>query len=624
MERYERRFAVQEVDMVALRMLGEDDWAQLGLPNGARRKIGDAAREAALLDVDARGGSGTREAERAVGGGGAAGDSVVLTQQFPSSGLGLAMTTGRRPLLRRVARRIIDTEGEEEEEGEGEGEGTVDDADEGGHQSGVADCAGAGGTCAHAAAAPGQADLSRGYTQLESLLDEFDGGAARAHTRDDGAIDAELASLEQGPASVAPEAPAKSPVVYSLDVDSETPTAVRSAPESPGPGGLRTPARTASAREPAPVEVIEISPDAPSRGPRTPPPPPPPPLSPPISPVFEQPRDADCVASDGGASDDGNVLDLTHLGPQSPGAAFCSPAPSPGAIVDPGAAVPSLAHRRDPGDAEAAKVGTSPAGGAGDAGGALGEDECLEYARRSGQSPPRAASVPAGTGITCPHARVADVEAWYDERRTVEILRHRALLASIEAERERAICAAVGACCALQASPPHVSAPPSSGVLGKRHGAEGGDEDEEDGGDDLLDLTQNECESEGDDGGGGSAKENESGGDGAERSRPDKGKSKGAAPKRKRNDAVPSRPPIAEDKDMLDAIRRDAELYDRLLVLEPVSLDAVRNVVRQAGYRVSVANLTTFLDRQGVSYTAPPKPTGDDARQYLKQLNSQR
>lgn len=91
--RYAERFAQEEIDLVALRLLDDDDFAQLKIPDAARRRIAEAMHSVPILAQIQAEARREREGDREMG----EEDEVVPTQQFPESRLGQTMRR-REPL----------------------------------------------------------------------------------------------------------------------------------------------------------------------------------------------------------------------------------------------------------------------------------------------------------------------------------------------------------------------------------------------------------------------------------------------------------------------------------------------------------------------------------------------
>ncbi|PXF49088.1 hypothetical protein BWQ96_01226 [Gracilariopsis chorda] len=68
------------------------------------------------------------------------------------------------------------------------------------------------------------------------------------------------------------------------------------------------------------------------------------------------------------------------------------------------------------------------------------------------------------------------------------------------------------------------------------------------------------------------------------------------------------------------AIRKDRDLYDRILKVESVPYSGILNSVRQSGLNVSKKALTTFLHTEGIMYKGEAVSKG--SRDYLNKLNS--
>lgn len=79
----------------------------------------------------------------------------------------------------------------------------------------------------------------------------------------------------------------------------------------------------------------------------------------------------------------------------------------------------------------------------------------------------------------------------------------------------------------------------------------------------------------------------------------------------------------ALDETLIRAIREHPEIYDQIVVMDPVRYEDISRIVQDSGLRVGVSKLTDFLDRQGVSYKAPEKDVNKSSKEYLRQLNSQ-
>lgn len=95
--RYADRFAQEEVDLVALRLLDDDDFAQLRIPDAARRRIAEAMHSVPILAQIQAEARSEREEDGEMEDAGE--DEVLLpTQKFPESKLGQTMRR-RQPLL---------------------------------------------------------------------------------------------------------------------------------------------------------------------------------------------------------------------------------------------------------------------------------------------------------------------------------------------------------------------------------------------------------------------------------------------------------------------------------------------------------------------------------------------
>lgn len=105
LERYAERFASEEVDLAALRLLDEDDFAQLRIPDAARRRIAEALQSVQVL-VQIEGGVGTRSQSGREDEGECEEMDVVQTQRFAPSRL--RKERGRRSVL------AEESEGDEE------------------------------------------------------------------------------------------------------------------------------------------------------------------------------------------------------------------------------------------------------------------------------------------------------------------------------------------------------------------------------------------------------------------------------------------------------------------------------------------------------------------------------
>jgi Slx4 endonuclease len=678
LERYERRFADAEVDIGVLQLLEDNDWAELRLPDGARRRITDAAREAKLLeivggDVNARKSNGSlAERERAtiedcideegddddnVDGDDDEVNRVPATQQFASSGLATSMARRKGHLLRGLAGKLaMDDDGEDDEDLAETTAGnlvdkTAEDANIPSDQPGVVLEEDA--TAEKSARPFVSANANRGFSQLESLLneleeDEPEGDSEKAFPALDSLLNDKNSSAPDAVLEGTPAA--KSPVVVCLDGDTP-PAVVRNCPSTTDRRTAKVLASNTKGSLPAPVDVIEISPDIPPRAEV---------CSDFLCPValsepFDCPRIAAVrnkvsVRPDGAEAYgppltvfDGRVKTVTYGSVGKENAAPCGLRLSNRAQVRSRDSIVAHAHLAantlpSPNTSRHADSENSL-----QAPGLLDlvdsdEGDFVVSPDRGRESP--AVCDPPECTVECPFKTVADVNRWCNERRNEEIRRHRARLALIEAERERACTAAVDS---------STRTPLALSVLGKRPGSAANvdlcDDDGadvfaneavpaaggiDDGG--FLDLTQRGGMFENEIGelsrkdavGGNSASERssrlveesvETAGDAAAGKLP-------KAKKKKEKKSAP-RPPVAEDKDVVDAIRGNSTLYDKILVVEPVGLAAVMEVVKEAGFRMSIANLTSFLDRQGISYMAPPKPVLDSQREYLRQLNSQ-
>lgn len=96
--RYAGRFAEEEIDLVALRLLEDADFAQLRIPDAARRRIAEAMHSVPILAQIQKGVRESRGEERSADGQQEQEEDIVATQQFPESRL--AQTMRRQdPLL---------------------------------------------------------------------------------------------------------------------------------------------------------------------------------------------------------------------------------------------------------------------------------------------------------------------------------------------------------------------------------------------------------------------------------------------------------------------------------------------------------------------------------------------
>lgn len=77
------------------------------------------------------------------------------------------------------------------------------------------------------------------------------------------------------------------------------------------------------------------------------------------------------------------------------------------------------------------------------------------------------------------------------------------------------------------------------------------------------------------------------------------------------------------DEIVLDVIRKNHELHDKMLLMEPVRFEDVSKTLTDAGVRIGVSRLTDFLDRQGISYKSVYKDLTRGRKDYLRHLNSQ-
>lgn len=672
LERYEKRFVAQEVDIVALQLLEDGDWAELGLPDGARRRITDAAREAKLLEIDTTTSgpnmTGGVEDNREDGSGipksdddDDSFDNLPATQRLRSSKLAATMARREGHLLAGLAGRFIAEEEINED--------LRDDAWEKPDDLVETDFATVRSsekeTPALSTFGTAQSHASRGYTQLESLLNE-EGMTQFNEERAVGTCAVRDAAdvLEPEAARERTAVALHTAVVY---VDGDTPPAtVEKCPAEISDGkanGREVASRLgADASASMPVDIIEISPDPPRRPfsvleERVP-------FSP--HPALGTPQRAPDAAMSREDEDAGRRSERTETAKTS---GLKAPIRSPPVgkdtncdnLIDWQSRVSHVAKVRNSGLLEdnARNANSSPNGGSlvcDEGSQASNESGILDLAGsdKSNTSPGRvclpAGSSPAnGCRIQCPYKTVADVNRWYTEIRNEEIRHHRAQLMRIESERERACKAAEDF--SSQNSSSQNSSP--SSVLGKRAGTADRETSrhvrdcekevchnfDEEADDRVLDLTQRGDESDCCDDLLGISTDDHSGSDVAvDSSRSERSssaadgcasgptaactqQSKTKKSKRKKN--VVARPPAAQDENLIAVLRRNPELYDKILVVEPVALDAVMGAVKQAGYRISVANLAGFLDRQGVNYKVSPKPLSNGQREYMKQLNSQ-
>lgn len=647
LERYGKKFAEEELDLEAMRLLGDDGWAEFKIPKAAERRIRDAISGAGALGAAEKrmcdGGGGEEEE------GGEGTETVVYpqTQQFGTSGLGVAMARREGHLLKGRAGRFLDDSDDDDDDdeepenrGRGDSGGASVDADKESREvAAVGDGRGGEGGALDSVDTPDDAEVgnrvsresgemssarraaARGFTQLESLLDDFGDDETQKF-----ATGCERNGISIGNAAGSCN--------YTVGDSAEaTPARAVSDSESPGtksfPIELLDSVAKAHCSEPshsspthpevhtltATPEVIEISPDA--------------------------GEDADAIAS-------------RQPRAVSPVACVGLRRPSGGEHYGSDSDVLNLAQEESEDDKCNSNDGGSPAKRLSPLAVAERSLSPLPSPRPSSSSP-KGRSVPFSVGqseegVTCPYSKVVDVKIWLESRRKREIERHTIALREIDAEYDRA----------YRAASDSGNSSPSAVVrkaLGKRSSdgelCHGNRSDSSD--DSFLDLTQHvegsdeEAEQEGvegDIGGGGAVAAAVSE---AEKSSPKKKRKRGkgkVARKTKKtkafsssdtdllagaNDGSPAKPkkpgkpraPAASDNDLAAAIRGSPQLHDQLLAMEPVPVDDVLNVVKQAGFRISLANLVNFLSLQGVSYKVPPKPVTKASRKYLADLNSQ-
>lgn len=723
LERYEKRFAAQEVDIVALQLLEDGDWAELGLPEGARRRITDAARHAKLMEMRATAitndapseaienahvfdianddGDDDVDDDNDV----SAPNAMPATQHFRTSNLGSTMARRKGHLLAGMAGRLHCDDDDETEEEKEEEEGLKAESDHSDKEAleistGIQVEATKGRVVpktlnSHSGANTDQTKkkvaprlrASRGYTQLESFLDEVDANEGEGDDTAAEGLPVEVSEAPAAPCIQGCSANKGSGHLAMASAQRGTSSAFVVNSLKDGGGGFGRVGVPATS--PAVIDIIEISPEAAA-----------PALSPPENRVSPLPQPdlelpSDTLPTDG-------VVNFSH----QPATGFRSEeyAGVPQSeVVERARRVSVVRDARSPGakskgqflaldttqregdEAVVCSVGGSSLRQDDDEGlwcqdGALSEHSddsgvldlagsdnhfvspskphdsapthpvlrstCdgrsgrdsrdpavldLAGCDRSPVAPDRVvpfgdANVGPRSSEQCPYDTEAEVNQWFNERRNDEIRRHRGILERLEAERQRACESAIDYRGEKSSSP---------GLLGKRKGAAGSafasargtadaaDDRELSAGesdDSVLDLTQRGGEvSEGDEN---TARD----GNVADVTARVGAASAAAAPKRKskkNKKASAPRPPPARDEELVSVIRGNHELHDKILVVEPVALDAVMAAVKQAGFRVSVANLAAFLDRQGVNYKVGAKEQTDGQREYMKQLNSQ-
>lgn len=654
LERYGKKFAEEELDLEAMRLLGDDGWAELKIPKAAERRIRDAISGAGALGAANEGtgdGGGAKGEE-----GGKITETVVYpqTQQFGTSGLGVAMARREGHLLKGRAGRFLDDSDDDADDdekpekrgGEASGGASVDAIKESWEVVAVGDGRGGEVGALDSMDTPDDAEVgnqvsresgevsraqsaaARGFTQLESLLDDFGdeetqklaAGSERNRICTGNASDsynyAAGHSAKLTPARAVSDSRSPGTKSCRIELLDSVAKAHCSEPSHSSPTHPEVHTLTVT------PEVIEISPDAGEDAGAI---------------TFRQPRAMSPVACvglrppSGGDEHSGSDSDVLNLAEDESEDDKCysNHGGSPAKRLSP-LAVPErpLSPRHSPRPSSSCSEG-------------------------------RSVPFPVGQseeGVICPYSKVADVKMWLESRRKREIERHTIALREIVAEYNRAYRAASDSGNMSPSAVVRNALGKRSSTLGNRssdgelcHGSRSDSSD-----DSFLDLTQllegsdEEAEQEGAErdivvGRVVAAAVPE-----AENSSPKKKRKRGkgnVAFKTKKTkafassdsdlaeaiDGSPAKPkkpkkpraPAASDDDLAAAIRGSPELHDQLLAMEPVPVDNVLNAVKQAGFRISLANLVNFLSLQGVSYKVPPKPVTKASRKYLAELNSQ-
>jgi SAM domain (Sterile alpha motif) len=609
--RYASRFAQNEIDIATLSALTDDEWVHLKIPHSAKRRISDALLGAPLLEPAV-----VTDVLPATGG--SADNSHVpspMTQQFAVSNLGQAMRRRHNLLIR-------------DDDDDDDGEDRVGD-----------DCeAGDDGDAKDELPSSQRFDLrtmskpestgpraSRGFTQLERLLEEEcnDNDDDDCNTNEESAgdcVDVAGTSFREESPAASVSLPRSASVARSVEkipacvcepaihvIDGDTPQV-----------GFLAGGRTTNGESPI---VIQSSPEN------------------------ERPRDEDKAREEN---------------------TFSRYLPPARLIYSPSYRDPSLSPSRSPSpvvDYEAAHRAHSPSPAH------LSADRDLPPLECPGPPPcaPLAVSFAQEDFYRqCPSAGLGQMQEWFKEMQQEERKRHALRMKAIRSEFLRA------AQCVNEVENGTLAGKniPNGTVLGKRGSDEEGenvararkrpssgswraesftcgileridgrhedereevfdllhisvcekdnadsviDEGDGDEDDDLLDLTQHS----------GGDERNENGSTDPCDADPYDGKVEPGTKAKPRKLSKLKRSPVAQDADVLRAIRDCTAVYDKVLALEPVELNAVMAEVKRAGFRIGIAKLGDLLDRQGVSYKSSLKETTAEQRAYLKTLNSQ-
>lgn len=96
-----------------------------------------------------------------------------------------------------------------------------------------------------------------------------------------------------------------------------------------------------------------------------------------------------------------------------------------------------------------------------------------------------------------------------------------------------------------------------------------------------------------------------------------------AGPSQKKPPSRLKRPGKASPTEIIKAIKEDTGLYDDILIMETVPFVRILKSVRESGVNVSKKVMTEFLQREGVSFKPEPPKDGYRATRYFKHLSTE-